>query len=61
MMRTTPEMAHPSLNFGTTPAGGHLIHVRLQEQEARKHGGSSMESGFEPEALQIRSREDLLL
>ncbi|GBM98311.1 hypothetical protein AVEN_62346-1 [Araneus ventricosus] len=44
-MRTTPE---PAPLLRTTPAGGRSGPI---------HGGSSVESGFEPETLLLRSRD----
>ncbi|GBO25826.1 hypothetical protein AVEN_256756-1, partial [Araneus ventricosus] len=43
-------------HFSTTPPG-HLTHVRLNVLQANKHGGSSVESGFEPGNLSLRSRD----
>ncbi|GBM46416.1 hypothetical protein AVEN_161004-1 [Araneus ventricosus] len=57
MTRTTPELSPPSRSFRTTPTGGRLTHyVKFNEQQANKHGGSSVESGFKPGTL----RRDLL-
>ncbi|GBM43897.1 hypothetical protein AVEN_247118-1 [Araneus ventricosus] len=56
MTRTTLVLAPSSPNFRTTPTGGHLTSDRFNVHQAHKHGGSSVESGFEPEALRLRNR-----
>ncbi|GBN56744.1 hypothetical protein AVEN_273580-1 [Araneus ventricosus] len=58
MTRTTHELAPPPPKFRTTPTKGCLTHdVRFNAHQAHKHGGSSVESGFEPGALRLRSRD----
>ncbi|GBM53447.1 hypothetical protein AVEN_109353-1 [Araneus ventricosus] len=48
MTRTTPELEPSSPNFSTILVGGRLTHcVSFNEQQVHKHGGSSVESGFE--------------
>ncbi|GBO21093.1 hypothetical protein AVEN_148555-1 [Araneus ventricosus] len=48
MTRTTPELDAPSPSFLTTPAGGPLAPDGFGVHQAHLHGGSSIESGFEP-------------
>ncbi|GBL76992.1 hypothetical protein AVEN_12653-1 [Araneus ventricosus] len=57
MSRTIPELALPFLNFLTIPAGGRLTRVRFRVNQTHIHGGSSVESGFEPGALRLRSQD----
>ncbi|GBN00443.1 hypothetical protein AVEN_31217-1, partial [Araneus ventricosus] len=52
MTKTTPELAPLSPNFRI---GGRLTHIRFKVHQALKPDGSLVESGFEPEALQLRS------
>ncbi|GBL93817.1 hypothetical protein AVEN_153592-1 [Araneus ventricosus] len=48
----------PSPNFPTTPAGKRLTDdVRFNVHQDHIHGGSSVESGFEPGILGPRSRD----
>ncbi|GBN30685.1 hypothetical protein AVEN_116732-1 [Araneus ventricosus] len=56
MTRTTPEQARPSPNFLTTPAKIRLDHVRFNVHQAHKHDRSTVESGFGPGVLRLRSR-----
>ncbi|GBM51275.1 hypothetical protein AVEN_267141-1 [Araneus ventricosus] len=56
MTRVTPEVAPPLQNSAQHQ---HLTHdVRFNIHQAHMHGGSSVESGFEPGALRSR-RQDL--
>ncbi|GBM62133.1 hypothetical protein AVEN_207622-1 [Araneus ventricosus] len=49
MTRTTPDLELPSPNFHATAAGGRLaFYVWFKVQQIRIHGGSSVESGFDP-------------
>ncbi|GBM07264.1 hypothetical protein AVEN_187831-1 [Araneus ventricosus] len=57
MTRTTPELATPSLNFHATPAGGRLATTYEIMCNRPQHGGSSVESGFEPGTLRPQSRD----
>ncbi|GBN57661.1 hypothetical protein AVEN_23965-1 [Araneus ventricosus] len=72
MTRTTPELAPPSPNFRATPTGGRLATTydlvcnRPYATGNRPyppcmpvgiHGGSSVESGFEPATLRSRGRD----
>ncbi|GBN82300.1 hypothetical protein AVEN_78246-1 [Araneus ventricosus] len=50
-------VATPSPNFRTTPEGGCLTHVRFNMLESHKRGRFSLESGFEPRILRLRSRD----
>ncbi|GBM37481.1 hypothetical protein AVEN_263153-1 [Araneus ventricosus] len=43
--------------FYATPVGELLTNVSFNGNQAYKNGGSSLESGFEPGALQLRSRD----
>ncbi|GBN61806.1 hypothetical protein AVEN_112534-1, partial [Araneus ventricosus] len=48
-------LALPSPNFRITPPGGHLIHeVKFNVHQVHIHGGSSVESGFEPWTLRCQ-------
>ncbi|GBO30006.1 hypothetical protein AVEN_161647-1 [Araneus ventricosus] len=55
MTRTTPELAPPLSKLRTTPTGGRL--ATTYDLTARIHGGSSVESGFEPGTLRPLSRD----
>ncbi|GBN39986.1 hypothetical protein AVEN_73269-1, partial [Araneus ventricosus] len=55
MTRTTPEMLPPSPNFHATPAGGRLTTTYDLTCNRPTHGGSSVESGFEPGTLRPQS------
>ncbi|GBN70401.1 hypothetical protein AVEN_216371-1 [Araneus ventricosus] len=57
MWRTTPELASPSPNFHATPMGGHLATTYDLTCNRPIHGGSSVESGFEPGALRRQSSD----
>ncbi|GBM59034.1 hypothetical protein AVEN_104706-1, partial [Araneus ventricosus] len=55
MTRTTPELAPLSRSFHSTPPFGPLC---MGYQAAGPiHGGSSVESGFEPGTLRLQSRD----
>ncbi|GBM17854.1 hypothetical protein AVEN_260180-1 [Araneus ventricosus] len=53
MTRTTPELTPTSSNFHTTQAERRLTHVTDNMHQARKHGGSSVESGSEYGSLRL--------
>ncbi|GBN47205.1 hypothetical protein AVEN_161405-1, partial [Araneus ventricosus] len=51
------ELASPSSNFCATSVGGRLTKdVRYNMHQTYKHGGSSLESGFEPRIRCYRRR-----
>ncbi|GBN79610.1 hypothetical protein AVEN_86687-1 [Araneus ventricosus] len=54
MTRTTHELVPSSPSFRTTLAGGR---IQLVVQQAETHSGYSVEAGFEPGALRLRSRD----
>ncbi|GBM25249.1 hypothetical protein AVEN_153430-1 [Araneus ventricosus] len=53
MTRTTPELSLPSPNFRTTPAGGRLASAVPKRATDPIHGGSSVDSVFEPLGSEI--------
>ncbi|GBN30194.1 hypothetical protein AVEN_124322-1 [Araneus ventricosus] len=58
MTRTTPGLAPPSPNFRATPTGGRLATAPCMGRATGPiHGGSSVESGFEPATLRSRGRD----
>ncbi|GBM50046.1 hypothetical protein AVEN_172927-1 [Araneus ventricosus] len=57
MTKTTAELAPPSPNFHATPTGGRLATTYDLECSRPIHGGSSVESGFEPGTLRPQSRD----
>ncbi|GBL96977.1 hypothetical protein AVEN_182551-1 [Araneus ventricosus] len=55
---SSPELAPSSPNFRITPVGKPLTHeIRFNSHQAHIHGGSSVESGFEPVTLRPQSRD----
>ncbi|GBM71975.1 hypothetical protein AVEN_155340-1 [Araneus ventricosus] len=53
----SPELAPPSPNIRTTTEAGRLTHARFNAHQTHNHGGSSVESGFEPGALRLQTRD----
>ncbi|GBN25944.1 hypothetical protein AVEN_273345-1 [Araneus ventricosus] len=54
--RTSFELAPPSPNFLTTPAGGRLAHARFEVYQAHKDGASSVELGLKSGTIRFPSR-----
>ncbi|GBO33244.1 hypothetical protein AVEN_258333-1 [Araneus ventricosus] len=55
MTRATAELAHRSPSFHATPMGGRLATTYDLPRNRPIHGGSSVESGFEPGTFRPQS------
>ncbi|GBM63668.1 hypothetical protein AVEN_253132-1 [Araneus ventricosus] len=57
MIRCEDDIGDPSPNFHYTPAGGRVTLEGFNLYQARRHGGSSVQSCLEPATIRSQNRD----